>query len=1280
MSFPADPLKIITELFYDDAWHDISADVFNRNPVSITRGRSDEGGAVDPGSCSLTLNNGVSKISGIVGRYSWRNPRSDLWGKIGRGTKLRVSVLEGGTFFDNSDGAINGASTPDTAALDIAANLDIRWEGETDWYAEGAQMLIGKWGVAGQRSYHLRIENSQLIMHTTQDGTSGRVVSVALPTSLPRSAALRATVVGNNGASGNDIELFWAKSMSGTWRSLGKLTGTGTIAIFNSTSPLTIAPQQLDSGIAVLRHPFKGRCYRAEVRNGVNGTVVAAPVFEGLTAGTTSHTDSAGRVWSLAAGRITNRRVRFVGEVAEWPIRWNENGSDNFVTLVASGIMRRMSQGRKALDSALRRRIPTFKPLAYWPMESGTGTTEAANIGKSGGSSLKIAPVEWAAADTLVSSNPLPTLKTTTGVPCTMFGSIAAPDSTLSEWSVQWIYRNDNPTNTLDTYMRIISTGKVAQWLIMQSNAGSRVVALNDEGDQIYSLDIGTGTDLYKQWMRVEFSVLQVGSPIFGDITWKLVWTDVGGDAGQITQTITGGSIGRPLAVASPSGGWSSRLDGMALGHIGVFGVRQSAAYNRAVDAWDGEFAGSRIRRLASEEVFPLRLTDDPAQHSQLGPQYPEPLLTTLQDAADADGGILSEQRDAAGLRYKGRASFYNAHPELTLDFNARGLVTPVEPTDDDQQLRNDRTVERRNGGSARAVLETGPLSVEDVGTYDDSTTLNLFTDSQVDQTAWWFLRRGTVDEARYPRIMVDLTRAPNLISDTADMEVGDLLEVLHPPEWLPPGTISQVVEGYTETLTLSQWFIEFNCSPGAVWGVGSIVDDGAYDDAVFSHADTEGSVLAAPMGVSDGTVTIRTTSGPVWTSDPFDSPYELKVGGEEIRVLAPQDLMNANPFFKTDIAGWTAQSSTISRSTVQVHPRGEASLLITPDGVGTSGGATSGRTPTASIPAGATIRASMWAFSPFGWTDIRPTLEWYDAAGAPISQPLGSASTVPAGKWTYLTQTFVAPSNASSAAMRVYHGGGPSAADVYYVWAPRITRNTAGFIDTFTRDVTNGWGQADTGGVWNTSMGTAADYSVSGGVGRHTHNATNSARLSLLPSPAADVDLMADVGATANPAGAAYVGSLLARAPDDGNFYAAGITLNPGGSVSLVISKRWNFNSGVTLVSTTLPDTFTAGTFMRFRFQIFGSTLRAKGWNVGGAEPDWQLTTTDTQFTSAANIGLRTFRGTGNTNTGASILLDNFQLLDTQRFTVERAVNDVSKTHLTGEPISLAHPARVAL
>lgn len=84
-------LSLTVELFYDGVWNAVTSDVYIRDGIKISRGRGDRANKADPSTLNLTLKNGT-------GRYSFRNPASPLFGKIGPNTPIRV-VKGGGERF-----------------------------------------------------------------------------------------------------------------------------------------------------------------------------------------------------------------------------------------------------------------------------------------------------------------------------------------------------------------------------------------------------------------------------------------------------------------------------------------------------------------------------------------------------------------------------------------------------------------------------------------------------------------------------------------------------------------------------------------------------------------------------------------------------------------------------------------------------------------------------------------------------------------------------------------------------------------------------------------------------------------------------------------------------------------------------------------------------------------------------------------------------------------------------------------------------------------------------
>ncbi|MDX3398452.1 hypothetical protein [Streptomyces sp. ME01-18h] len=877
MAFPENPLGLRTELLLDGVWTDITKDVYTRAPITHQRGIRNEGAVADPASVPITINN-------KSGKYSNRNPMSPYYGLIGRNTRVRLSLPGEESYLQLDGDPTAYASTPDTAALDLTMDLDLRWEGETDWYSTSGQVLIGKWSTEpGNRSYCMRLERGLLFFHGGRDGTAGPFQGWVLP-ELPRRAAVRVTLTG-----GSVVRHYWAETMDGPWTQIGTdvtLASPLTTGLFVGTAPLLIAPSQYDSDPT--RPPVAGRVYRAEVRS-AGGTVVASPDFRSLAAGAAGVTDSAGRAWTLTGtAEIRDRIDRFIGEISEWPQQWVPSEADMWVPVQAAGILRRLGRGSKPLDSALRRRIPSYEPMAYWPMEEGQNATKAYSP-VPGVDALSFTRANWAADSSLVSSGPLPTIGSQSGNPSHMYGAVRNYSwASLPAWSVNWMYRMPQTPAARQTFMLIYSTGTVRDWYIQSGPDGSRIGGYDRDGNALVDQLIATSTDIFGDWVMARFAVEQVGSTV----RYSIVWSDITGSAGFYQNTVAG-VTGRPSGVSSPPGGYSENLQGMAIGHISVWPVFDTAAYDNALDAWSGETAGARMLRLAAEEGVPVALTGPPTESDPVGYQGLSPVLDLVKAGADSDGGMLTEDQTALRLLYRPRSTLYSQEPGLVLDYSQGQVAAPLDPVDDDTDIRNDVTVERDQGASARVVLASGPLSVLDppdgVGVYNDSQTLSLDTDAQAEDKAYWELHLGTWDEPRYPAVSINLHRHPSLIPAVLALREGDVIRLTNMPKWIAPDDVDLMVRGLKETLLPRKWEITYDCVPAGPWRVGVVGDD------EVGRVDTDGSTLALPSSATDGQLLVHapagarpwaTSAGPAPTL-PAEFPFDVRFGGETARVTA---------------------------------------------------------------------------------------------------------------------------------------------------------------------------------------------------------------------------------------------------------------------------------------------------------------------------------------------------------------------------------------------------------
>ncbi|WP_228979725.1 hypothetical protein [Streptomyces sp. DH12] len=864
-----------------DGWTDITSDAYERDPITITRGRGDEGVRVDAGKASLTLNN-------RLGRYSPRNPRSPYYGKIGRNTPIRITVGGPSSWLDVPPGTTGRASTPDHASLDIVGDLDVRIELTPETWAGGpwanaAMELIGKYATAGnQRSWRVLLVNDGRIefTHSTTGSDFHFWQSDPVPFIGTQRGAIRVTLDVDNGAGGHTVTWYTADTIAGPWTLLDSETRSGTISLYASTAPLEVGD------MAGVNFDLIGRkIHAAEVRSGIDGAAVASPDFTVQAPGTTSFADGAGRTWTVGGGgSITNQHVRFVGEIAAWPTRWDTSGQDVYVSIEAAGVLRRLGQGRKALSSTLRRRIPAYNPLAYWPLEDADGATTAASA-LTGGAPLYTLGMDFASEDSLPGSEALPTVSAGTR----LNGSVRAPDATSAQWHLEFVYRLPSAPASRTCILGAWGTGTVRRWYLYLQSGQATIEGYAIDGTLLINLNVALGSDVFGGWVRWQLYAEQNGA----NVDWRSRWIRVGSTGGSISSSYAG-SVGRLTDVVGPPDAYAAGADGMGIGHIAVFPTANTTAFNSADHGFTGETAISRLARLTTEESGTVTLRwvkgDSTRAAEAMGPQRPDTLLDLLDDAAATDGGLLYEDRSRLGLVYRDRSSFYNQRVALALDYAAgREVAPPLEPTEDDQKIRNDIVVKRRGGSWGQAVLEAGPLSTlppeqGGVGLYDEEIELSLANDAQAQRLAEWRLHLGTWDEARYPTVRVALHGAPHLIDQAAALDVGGRLTISHPPPWLPPDTIDLLAYGYTETIGRYTWDLEMTCAPAGPWQVGVV------GDADAGRADTGGSQLSGAITASATSVPVTTTGNRRWIDSatyPGDFPFLIRAGGEVMQVTA---------------------------------------------------------------------------------------------------------------------------------------------------------------------------------------------------------------------------------------------------------------------------------------------------------------------------------------------------------------------------------------------------------
>jgi len=182
----------------------------------------------------------------------------------------------------------NYASTPDSAALSITGDIDITLDLSIDDLTPAAtQYLMAKAEASGNRSWDIQLLSTGLLkLRPCEDGTNvidgtTEQSDVALQTVVANGErfTLRITLDVDNGASGRDLKFYVNGVQLGTTQ-----VGSAPVALFDGNESVKIGRST--------NAPLAGKVYRAQIRDGIGGTLVFDADFTAESPGTTSFTES----------------------------------------------------------------------------------------------------------------------------------------------------------------------------------------------------------------------------------------------------------------------------------------------------------------------------------------------------------------------------------------------------------------------------------------------------------------------------------------------------------------------------------------------------------------------------------------------------------------------------------------------------------------------------------------------------------------------------------------------------------------------------------------------------------------------------------------------------------------------------------------------------------------------------------------------------------------------------------------------------------------------------
>ena len=186
----------------------------------------------------------------------------------------------------------NHVSTPDAAALDLAGDVEMVARVAADDYSSGAeQRIISKRETAVRGNYEMYLSATGNLQFGTNPAASEGTSTVALPYGNGVACWLKITRTSSTGV----VRFYHAAdqvSEPTSWTQLGT-------DVAATSGALNVLTDQLWVGaIGTAFTPFGGKIYRAIVRNGIDGTVVADFNPNLYSTGST-FTSTDGRVYTL---------------------------------------------------------------------------------------------------------------------------------------------------------------------------------------------------------------------------------------------------------------------------------------------------------------------------------------------------------------------------------------------------------------------------------------------------------------------------------------------------------------------------------------------------------------------------------------------------------------------------------------------------------------------------------------------------------------------------------------------------------------------------------------------------------------------------------------------------------------------------------------------------------------------------------------------------------------------------------------------------------------------
>jgi hypothetical protein len=604
--------------------------------------------------------------------------------------------------------------------------------------------------------------------------------------------------------------------------------------------------------------------------------------------------------------------VRFSGYLSKLPTSWRgAAGSDSSVSVTADSILRRLS--KEGSRSPMRWTAPNLFSsgvgcIEYWPMEDGEDASEVASYFPTGIPMTKAGSIELGASSPPSGSQATPQSDYAFMLanPPSLTG-VVRPYVNTGAWSVLGIFKTD-PESAIDQVLIDcdINHGEGSvdpDQIRLQLDGDALAMSVSQEDGTVlgtYPGAIQTIAPNDGNWHAIAIRANQNGANIDFDFRYE---------GNSYSLTVNSRTLGTIRKVSFPSTSITTAGQLLAVGHLAVYDDNVSpseidtyaaAMVSHLTNA--GERVDLRLSRLTDESDLIYSIASIPGETAMLervGSQSNGNILAAIEDAVEADGGILYEPRDVTddSLEFLSRSAI-NVHaigtPALTL---TQSDFSVIDQDDDDYYLGTSVTVTGA-GSSVTAVREPVENEV--------SESRNIRFADRLDDYAGWVLYQGTRGDYRYPRIQILLHGATGQIAAWKATDLGDRVLITDPPPGLVDD-IDLILEGYQESFAQFSWEVELYCSPASRYRIAKL------DDSTYGRMDTAGSRLVNAITTTVTSMDVETTTGAEWSTTA--SGFDVGVGGERMTVSSIAGSFS-DSFTRTTSNGWGTSTSGHAWST----------------------------------------------------------------------------------------------------------------------------------------------------------------------------------------------------------------------------------------------------------------------------------------------------------------------------------------------------------------------------